>query len=103
MINAELMTIATEIRTNVLAIVAAYRRATGLSLATVSARFYGNAGFLAEFKAGRQTISVDKLEEMVGKFRNEWPGNAEWPYLGAVMFDRVPVQRRRTVNRVPAP
>lgn len=82
------MAIAAEVRTNLLAIVAAYRKATGLSLATVSARFYGNAGFLSEYKAGRQTISIDKLDEMIGKFRKEWPENAEWPYLGAIFFDR---------------
>jgi hypothetical protein len=91
------MTIAAEIRTNLLAIVAAYRRATGLSIATVSARFYGNAGFLSEFKAGRQTISVDKLDEMVAKFRAEWPENAEWPYLGAMFMDR-PRKRRKTAE-----
>lgn len=79
-------TIAKEIRVNVLAIANAYREATGLSLATVSARFYGNAGFLSEFKAGRQTISVDKLDQMVGKFRAEWPSEAEWPDLGSIFF-----------------
>ena len=88
------MTIASEIRANVLAIAAAYRKATGLSLATVSARFYGNAGFLAEFKAGRQTISIDKLEEMLAKFHTEWPQDADWPYLGAIMFERSPKQRK---------
>ena len=82
------MAFAREIRANVLAIATAYREATGLSLATVSARFYGNAGFLSEFKAGRQTISVDKLDEMVRKFRAEWPENAEWPFLPAVFFER---------------
>lgn len=82
------MPIAAEIRFNLLAVVAAYRKATGLSLATVSARFYGNAGFLSEYKAGRQTISVDKLEEMVAKFRQEWPQNAQWPYLSPIFLDR---------------
>lgn len=82
------MGIARQVRTNVLAVAAAYREATGLSLATVSARFYGNAGFLPEFKAGRQTISVDKLEEMLEKFHRDWPTGAEWPYLEAIMFER---------------
>lgn len=82
------MTIAKEMRSNVLAIAAAYRKATGLSLATVSARFYGNAGFLSEFKAGRQTVSIDKLDEMVAKFRREWPENGKWPELAAVLFER---------------
>lgn len=89
------MSIAAEIRTNLLAIAAAYRKATGLSLATVSARFYGNAGFLAEFKAGRQTISIDKLDGMVAKFHAEWPDGAEWPYLSAVLMDRPPKRRTR--------
>lgn len=86
------MTIATEIRANLLAIVAAYRKATGLSLGTISSRFYGNAGFLAEFKAGRQTLSIDKLDKVVEKFRAEWPDGASWPYLGAIFMN--PPKRR---------
>lgn len=86
---------AREIRAQVLSIAAAYRRATGLSLATVSARFYGNAGFLTEFKAGRQTISIDKLEEMVDKFWAVWPENAERPYLGPVFLDNPGITPRR--------
>lgn len=98
------MAIAAEIRNNILTIAAAYRKATGLSLATVSARFYGNAGFLSEFKAGRQTISIDKLEEMVAKFRAEWPKDAIWPYLNAMFLDRAPAKRRqrKAEERVPA-
>lgn len=82
------MSIAGDIRTNVLAIVAVYRKATGLSLATVSARFYGNAGFLKEFKAGRQTISISKLDAMIEKFSAEWPADADWPLLRTIFFER---------------
>jgi hypothetical protein len=89
------MGIAADIRTNVLAIATAYQRATGLSLATISARFYGNAGFLSEFRSGRQTISIDKLEVMAGKFRKAWPDGAEWPYLGAMFLVERPKERRQ--------
>lgn len=76
------------VRKNLLAIVAEYRRATGASLSEVSKRFYGNATFMEQFKAGEHSISVGKLDTVVTKFREEWPPEAEWPVLRPIFMDR---------------
>jgi hypothetical protein len=76
------------VRKNLLAIVAEYRRATGASLSEVSKRFYGNATFLEEFKNGNHSISIGKLDTVVTKFRNDWPEDADWPYLSPIFMDR---------------
>lgn len=80
--------VSTVVRKNLLAIVAEYRKATGASLSEVSKRFYGNATFLEQFKAGEHSISVGKLDTVVGKFREEWPAEAEWPLLRPIFMDR---------------
>ena len=40
-------------RQNLMMIVAAYRKATGVSLGAVSRRFYGNAEFLGQYQRGK--------------------------------------------------
>lgn len=84
-------TITKVLRANLRAIVAAYRAAEKVSLATVSKRYYGNADFLARFFAGEHSISVDKLDGMITAIRAEWPKGAEWPYCQAVII--APPQR----------
>lgn len=72
-------------RHNLLAIARAYAQAAGVSLGTVSKNFYGNRTFLADFRAGKTSVSVDKLDEMLAKFASEWPAGARWPMLRAVL------------------
>jgi hypothetical protein len=76
------------IRKNLLAIVAAYRRATGQSMTSVSKRFYGRGDFLREFQAGRHTISVDRLGAMIRQFDEEWPEGADKPSTTPVFMMR---------------
>ena len=83
-------------RKNLQAIVAAYRQATGLSVSVVSARFYGNAGFLPAFFAGTKTVSLDKFDDMIGHLRTEWPKNADWPVTRAAILPR---PRKKIVHR----
>ena len=78
------------IRKNLLDIANAYRKATGQTLSAVSREFYGNSNFLSEFRAGRQSLSVDKLNDVVEQFRAQWPDNADWPWTMAVMMTRRP-------------
>lgn len=75
-------------RTNIRAILAAYRKATGLSLTTVSTRFYGNAGFLSAFLAGKRSMSLKKFDEVVDGIRADWPAEAEWPSVRAIILPR---------------
>lgn len=76
------------VKANLLAIVAAYRKATGATVPEVSKKFYGNTNFLDEFRDGEHSISLKKLDGMVAKFREEWPEGAEWPYLRPAFMDR---------------
>lgn len=69
------------IRSNVLAIVSAYRKATGSSDSEVSKRFYGNSSFLAKFRRGEHSISTDKVDALVTKFQKEWPEGTDFPML----------------------
>lgn len=81
--------IAETTRQNVKLIVTAYRKATRTSLSVVSKRFYGNAAFLEAFFAGKQSISIDKLDRMIEDMRIAWPAQTEWPHCRPV-FMRAP-------------
>lgn len=80
--------IAAEVRKNLLAVVSAYRKATGASDSEVSKRFYGNVSFIDKFRSGDHSISVDKLDAMIADFRAKWPEGAEWPMLRPIFMDR---------------
>ncbi len=73
-------------RKNFKAIVAAYRKASGRSETALSKDLYGNTTFLAEFFAGRQSVSLKKMGEMLDLLRDTWPAEAEWPYCPAIFF-----------------
>lgn len=80
-------------RDNLKAIVRAYCRATGQTDAQVSRKFYGNTVFLPAFFAGEQSVSIDKLEELIGAIKADWPEKAVWP-LTRVISIRAPERRR---------
>lgn len=83
-------------RANARAIVTAYRRATGLSVGQVSKKFYGNAGFLAAFLSGKQSMSLKKFDQVVDGIREQWPAEAEWPSVRAIILPRpIPAGTRR--------
>lgn len=75
---------------NLLAIVGAYRKATGKSLTAVSKDFYGRSDFFALLKRKEHTISVDRLSAMLDKFRDDWPEDAVWPATRSVLMTRNP-------------
>ena len=78
---------------NLLKIVAAYRAATGRSLTSVSKDFYGRGDFFDKLKDGSQTISIERLSEMLDKFRSEWPDGAVWPLTRAVFMTQKPPKK----------
>jgi hypothetical protein len=82
--------IAKIVRQNLLAIVAAYRAATGKSMTQVSKEFYGNATFFEQLRRGRHSISVQKLDKMLGKIRARWPAGTRWPPTRMVGMGREP-------------
>jgi hypothetical protein len=87
------------IRKNLFTLVAAYQKATGNSLKTISNKFYGNANFLNDLRRPkgdpkRASISIDKLDAFVQKMKKVWPVEAEWPMLRAVFMD-APAPRSR--------
>lgn len=75
------------VRENVLILVGAYRKRTREPLAVISKKFYGNRAFLAAFKRGDKSITIDKLETMVADFRASWPEDLPWPELSPVPMD----------------
>jgi hypothetical protein len=90
--------IADPIRENVRAIVKAYAKATGRSLTGISKQFYGNADFLPLFFAGKHSVSVKKLEDMLYGAEgivSRWPEDASWPSCRVVVFRGPKPGRRR--------
>jgi hypothetical protein len=82
------MQLAQIVRRNLCQITDAYAAATGTPRSVVSKRFYGRSSFLDEYRQGKQTITVDKLDGILRALRREWPDNADWPFLPAIFMDR---------------
>ena len=84
--------IAQTARENLTKLAAAYAKATGTTMVQVSKKFYGNQGFFEGLNAknpkDRVSVSIDKFDEMVEKFREKWPETAEWPLLNAMVIPR---------------
>jgi hypothetical protein len=84
--------IALALRQNLLVVAKAYAKATKASMSQISYKFYGNATFFEQFKAGPppdgRSISIDKMQEMLEAFDVEWPEGAEWPMLKACSIER---------------
>jgi hypothetical protein len=78
---------------NLLTIVAAYRKATGRSLASVSKDFYGRGDFFSKLTQGTQTIGVDRLSAMLDDLRKRWPEDAAWPMTRPVFMTRTPPKK----------
>jgi hypothetical protein len=72
-------------RDNLRVLVREFRRGTGLSLSQVSKKYYGNAGFLEAFLAGRQSMSLNKFDQVFEALVADWPAQAEWPPMRAVV------------------
>lgn len=75
-------------RKNLYAIAMTYAGATGQTLAKVSREFYGNAGFFEDFKDGKQSITLSRLEIMLLKFSAAWPSRVQWPATDPMLMER---------------
>jgi len=76
------------VRENLKLIVDAYSVATNKPLSRISRRFYGNTEFLDAFFAGTHSISLNKLDELLDKLREEWPPGVVWPACRPVVMPR---------------
>jgi hypothetical protein len=75
------MNAAEPLRANLLAVADAYMKATREKQRTVSRRFYGHPDFLARFRAGKSSITLDKYDELMKAFYDAWPEGTARPYL----------------------
>jgi hypothetical protein len=80
------MSLTEPVRDNLLTLVSVYRKATGISLATASMKFYGNATFFAQLQRGQQSISVKTLDAVLEKMRAAWPDGVAWPSLRPIFM-----------------
>jgi hypothetical protein len=78
---------------NLLAIVAAYRKATGKSLTSVSKDFYGRGDFFAKLRKGDHTIGIGRLSRMIDAFRDRWPDETPWPMTRPVFMTKAPPRK----------
>lgn len=81
-------------RENLFKIVDAYAKGTGLSISTVSGRFYGNQAFLTDYREGRiKSMTLRKIDEMLEKLSDVWPAGVRWPKTKPLLMDRFPVKK----------
>jgi hypothetical protein len=76
-----------ECRKALLAVAGSYAKARKLSLSTVSRDFYGHAGFFKNFaKRGvdGRTITVARMQTLLGQFADRWPEGLAWPQMPPV-------------------
>lgn len=69
----------TACKETLLALASGYAKAEGLSMSTVSRRFHGNQAFLDDFKRGKCSVTLSKLDEMVLAITAAWPAGAKRP------------------------
>lgn len=82
-------------RKNLIAIAAAYGKARGWSLATVSKEVHGNSKFLAEFKAGKCSTTLAHFQTMLGKFWNLYrKAGLDWPEMSPIQMTPPPLNKR---------
>ena len=74
---------------NVLKLARAYAAAEGLKLATVGRYFHGTSKIFDDLEAGTVSLNVRKYDEMIAKFKAEWPKDLPWPEI------REPFRARR--------
>jgi hypothetical protein len=90
--SAKNISIAKDIRKNLIAIARAYRAATGQSWTQMSKEFYGNSDFFQKLIAGtRRSVSSGSLEKMILRFRKNWPPGADWPFTKAIFMTLEPM------------
>jgi hypothetical protein len=71
-----------EVISDVKALAKAYAMGHGVAkMKTVSLRKYGHALFLDDFIKGKRSASVAKLQDMLGRFKTDWPAGVPWPKL----------------------
>ena len=85
--------IAQTIRKNIGVVAHAYAEITGKSLSDVSREFYGRGVFLTDIANSDQSISIDKLDRVMRKFRTRWPRGQNgkpknFPVLEPVFMDK---------------
>jgi hypothetical protein len=73
---------------NILLIARAYAKATGHSMTAVGKKFYGRGDFFSNLKMMKNGISISRLDEMLEKFRSEWPEETSWPLTAPVLMTR---------------
>lgn len=79
-------------RANISALIDGFTAGTGLSQAAASHKLYGNSSFFEQFRGGKQSISVKKLDDLIAAFRANWPAASEWPRLRPMLMpDKAPV------------
>lgn len=79
---------ATVCRKNLLKIAAAYAKAAKVPLKTVSSRAYGNPQFFDKLRSGEQSVSIKIVDQLLKWFRDNWPPNADWPFLPPLYMNR---------------
>lgn len=83
------------LKTNFLVLAEAYAKAKGSTLGAVSYRFYGHALFLEDFKRGKCSVSLRKLDLMLAKIIADWPQETARPRLDPWIEKNLQDEKRR--------
>lgn len=77
-----------DVRKNLVALAAAYSKATGLAPTTIGAKFHGNRQFFLDLERRKISVTLSKADEIVDKFRACWPAGTPWPEMRTVSMAR---------------
>jgi len=67
------------LRTYLLLVARRYAKERELALTTVARRFHSTETFFDDFEAGKVSVTLRKLDQMLAAFREQWPDGIQWP------------------------
>lgn len=81
------------LRSNILAVAAAYAKHRDLKLSTLSTYCHGDAPFLQKMKDGGG-LTARKYDEVMAWFLENWPDDLAWPATVVILSSPGKVRRR---------
>jgi len=66
---------------NILKLARAYAAHEGIKLQTVARYFHGSSHIFEALEAGEVTLTLVKYDQMMDRFRKQWPEGLAWPKI----------------------
>lgn len=73
-------------RADLMVLVNAYCKKTGVTLEQAGFALYGNRKFFLQFAAWERSVTIDKFDEMINRLASSWPKDLNIPQLRLIAF-----------------